>query len=787
MEPNKKHTFEKDNGIKQILFKFLPFWPLFVVTTLVSCTYFYFKLKYTTPIFETTAAILIKDEKKGEENSRMEEVLNVLGSKKIVENEQEILRSNSLIDEVVKSLSLTAAVFRQSGWKGMAVKPAFTLSPVIIEARDNLQIRQYPKTYYTFDEKAQTVTFNKNTYKYGQWIDLPSGTIRFVKNPRYTPDKEEGNENVRFYFTLSDIRSVSGSIISSLTVAPSNKQSSVINLTIKDPVPQKAEVLIDEIVKAYNRSSVERKNQIAFKTLEFIEDRLKHVSRELDSVENGIQQYRDKTGVVDISEQSKQILQSIGESDNQLTNVNMQLNTLNEVENYLSSRSGQGASIAPATMTLQDQSLSNLLDKYYSTETQYEKMKNTYGENHPNVVSLRDELSKTKPAILENIRNQKSSLQSSKDLLSKTNNRYSSMLSTIPKKEKELVEVSRQRNIKNDIYSFLLQKKEEISYSISSIIPDCYIVSNPTTTASPISPKKPFMAMLALVLPMVVSVSVVLLKDLINHKILFRSDIEKYTDYPIVGELIYEKTDNPLVTDGHNRSFIVEQFRQIRTVLKHQGTPPGNVKRILVTSSVKGEGKSFVSGNLAMSYARSGKKVALLEMDLHQPKICAMYGLPETMGITQFLSGKAKAENIVLASGKHDNLYILPAGYPDDEDPSELLSNGKLEALLNYLDKQFDLIIIDSSPVKALTDAYVIAAFTDLVLLVIRHNHTPNKLLERLNEDMETQNIQNVAIVFNGVKQRGLGRYSYGYGYGYGYDQKSNYNDYYRKKIKKVS
>lgn len=781
------HPVEKENNsIQQLILKFVPFWPLFLVTTMVSITYFYFKLKYAVRIYETTASVLIKDEKKGQEDSKMEEVLNVFGTKKIVENELEILRSNSIISEVAIALKLYAAVYEESGWKNLQTSSAYLSSPINIEASNADSIKPTKKIYFTYSKAENAVFIDGTKYALNQWVNSPWGTLKFTNNPYYSlPNQETNTEKVKYYFVLTDIRSITGGIIGSLGVTPASKQSSVINLTYKDPIPQRAENIIAEVVTAYNRAAVERKNQVALKTLKFIEDRLEHVSQELDSLENGIQKYRDRAGAVDLSEQGKLYLENMGTNDRQLNTMNIQLSALEEVEKYVVEKSGEGT-IVPSTFNIQDPTLTNLIEKLNATETQYEKLRRTNGENNPTVVSLREEINKTKPSILENIRSQRKSIEAGKSTVEQASGKYYSMLNSIPKKEKDLIEVSRQHNTKKGIYAFLLQKREETSYSISSIIPDCYLVSNPTTSPGPVSPKKSFLAMLALILPITLSAGVVILKDFFNNKILYRTDIEKLTSFPIIGELVQEKLKYRIVTEGSERGFIVEQFRQIRAALKYQGNPPGNTKRILVTSSIKGEGKSFVSTNLAMILARSGKKVALLELDLHQPKISETFDIPECKGISDFLLGKASAEEIVKPTGKHENLFLVPCGYPADE-PSELLVNGKLEILLNFLDKQFDVLIIDTAPFKAMTDAFIIASHCNLVLTVIRHNHTPTKLIERLEEDFEAQHITNVAIIFNGVKNRGVGKYSYGYGYGYGYDQKSSYNEYYKKKIKKVS
>jgi capsular exopolysaccharide synthesis family protein len=783
MTTTHKHPEKDSMNLKTMFLKFLPFWPLFLVTTVVSLSYFYVKLKYTVPTYESKTSILIKDEKKGQEESKMEEDLNVFEPKKIVENEIEIFRSNSLVSKVVKSMGLYASAFKEKGWKGMATTPAFITSPITLEAAQPDSISQTLKLYFKYSKDNNTVTVDGHPFALREWIKFPWGTVRFLPNPYYSPD-DKPREKAKYYFLITDVNHATNDVIAGLTVTPTSKQSSVITLTYKDAVPDRGEMILESIFNAYRDAAVERKNQVALRTLRFIEDRLSHVSKELDSVESGIQQYRDRSGVVDISEQSKQYLQNIESNDKQLNAMNLQLSALDEVENYVRSKAG-GGSIVPSTFNIQDPTLTSLLDKLYSSESDYEKAKNTNGANNPTVLSLKEEIDRLKPKVLENINNQKKTIEAAKSYLEQNNTRYSGMLSSIPKKEKDLVEVSRQHNIKNDIYSFLLQKREETAYSISSILPDCYLVSKPTTSPYPVSPKKTFIAMLALILPVAGSVGLILLKDLFNNKILYRSDIEKLTDYPVIGELIFDKKQPPIVTDGDSRSFIVEQFRQIRAAIRYQGTPPGNIKRILVTSCIKGEGKSFVSSNLAISLARSGKKVALLEMDLHQPQISQIFQLESQKGITDFLDNKASYEELVIPSGKHENLSIISAGYPAEE-PSELLTSSRLEILLRYLDKDFDHIVIDSAPFKALTDSFTIAQYCNLVLTVIRHNHTPSKLVELINTDMETHEIRNVAIIFNGVKARGMGKYSYGYGYGYGYDQKSAYNAYYSKKMKKV-
>ncbi len=777
MEKTNHITLEKENnGFQQILTKYIPFWPLFLIAIVISAACLYFYLIVTAPIYETSASVLIKDEKKGQEDSKMEEVLNVFGTKKIVENELEIFHSNSLIISVVKKLGLYAPAFEEKGWRGLSTTSAYLTSPVVMEVPDPNNIEEAKKIYFRFSNQDSSVYIDEIKYPLNQWVKSPYGTVQFLANPNYSPDLKKPHGAVRYYFDLLTLDHATNNLLENLTVSAVSKLSSIINLSIKDPIPVRGESIISEIIVAYNEASADRKSSIAIKTLKFIEDRLKNASKELDSVEGSIQRYRDATGVVNMSEQSRQYLESIDANDKQVSALNMQLSALDEIENYTKSKTNAG-SLVPSTYNISDPSLTQLLNNLSLAQTQYEKLKRTTAENNPIMLSLQEEIDKTKPKILENINSQRKSIEAGRSTLLQSKERYSSMLSTVPEKERQLVEVSRQQNIKNDIYSFLLQKKEETQYSITSILPDCYIVSSPTTPSVPVSPKKFFLAIIALVVPMGLVILIISLKDSLNRKILYRTDIEKITKFPVIGEIIYEDLKSKIVTENAERSFIAEQFRLIRTALKHQGTPPGNVKRIMVTSSIKGEGKSFVSANLAMSLARSGKKVAICELDLHQPKLKEIFNVSPHNGITDYLLGNVSEDEIIVQTTKHANVYLIQAGHLVEE-PSELLVNGKLEILFNYLDTKFDALVFDTAPFKVLTDGLVIAPFCNLVIDVIRHNYTPKTNVEMLNKDMESYNIDNVAIIFNGVRKRGFGKYGYGYGHGYGYDTRSSYEEY---------
>ena len=776
-----------ENFFQALAIKYLPYWPFFAVLFLFSVALAFVYLQYTVPVYESSASILIKDEKKGQEDSKMEELLNLFNTKKIVENELEIIRSNEVITDVVTKMRLYAPIFTESGWHGMIKRNAYLTSPVLLEVLDPRSIIEVKKVYFNIAPNTNNVDIAGTVFPLNEWVKTQWGTIRFILNPHYalynSPEKDQ--QKVKYFFSLISVVNETDALGENLVAAPTSKQSSVITLKIKDPVPEEGEAIITNIVNAYNQNAVKQKSDIAASTLSFIEDRLKNVKFQLDSVEHSIQSYRNKTGIVDISEQSRLYLQSIAANDQQKNKMKIQMNVLDEVQHYLETRS-DSSSVVPSTFEITDPTLNQLLEKLHGSQSEYARLRKTTAENNPILSSVKDEIEKTKSAVLETIKSQKANLQTSQSYVDKISNRDSAMANAIPQKEKELVEVSRQRNITADIYSFLLQKREEAaSYTMSSVLPDSYIVDKATSTVTPVSPKRGLIYLMALVFPFALGSSAISLKSMLNNKILYRTDIEALTNFPVIGEIIEGKFQNGLITATKERSFIIEQFRLLRSAVKNLSDTPGHVKRIVFTSSIEGEGKSFIATNLANLITRNNKKVALLELDLHQPSICELLGLERGVGITDYLMGKVSESEILLQTPFNPDLYFVQAGHLE-EDASELLLNGKIEVFLDYLNTKVDMLIIDMPPINPITDVYVIAPLCDYTLYVIRHGKVRKNNIKMLKENMEFHNIKNVALIFNGIKKRGIGQYSYGYGYGYGYDYKSSYDSYGKARKKKT-
>lgn len=758
----------KENLSQQLVSKFLPYWPLLLLFSAIFLVGAYFYIRYyTTPIYEAKATLIIKDEKKGNEDSKLTESLDLISSKKIVENEIEVIQSRKLMENVVKSYHLYAPTFEKGKVK---VLSAYILSPVQVVAKYPDSIREAGRVDFRYNPNNQTVVLNRKfVCTINQFVATPFGVLKFIPNKYYEPHDISDKE---LYFSLRSPKTVAMNLLSALSVAPSSKLSTVVNLSYMDEVPQRAEDVLNGLISSYEESAILDKNSLARNTLKFVEDRLSVVAADLSGIEQKVQQYKSGSNAVDISAQGQLYLQSVNQNDQKLNEVDMQLSVLNQVEKFAASNDNNGGAVVPSTFGVSDPALSNLVTNVYSTEQEYERLKKTVGENNPKLVALRDQISKTRSSIMENIQSQRQGLSAQRQSLSSYKGSYNSILQSVPQKERQLLDISREQQIKSNIYSFLLQKKEESELALAAAVSNNRVVDEAKAGADPVAPNKKLFYMIALVAAGGIWVAAIALKESFTGKVLYRREIEAMTTLPIIGEVAFDKTKKTIVVESGKRSSIAEEFRKLRTSLSFLGIDATH-KKILVTSSISGEGKSFVAANLAVSIALTGKKVVLVDLDLNMPTLNKILNVNQEIGIADFLMGEKYPEEIIKPVEAHQNLFFISAGTLP-ENPSELLLNGKVNEIIDYLDNSFDMVIIDTSPIVLITDAYILSEMCNATLYVIRHKYTPKALVKRIDENNEINPIHNPAIVFNGVKERGVIKNKYGYGYNYVYGTYGN-------------
>jgi len=766
----KKKNGSHHNVISMVMFRYMPYWPIFLILTIICGAIGWAYLNfYAVNKYAVNATILVKDEKKGVEDSKTIEELDAVRSKKIVENEMQVISSKTLLGKVVVNLSLYAPVYEE---RSLTPVSAYASSPIILVAQDPDKIIMPDedsdnKFYFSYkDDNNPKVTIGKDTYPMDVWVNTPFGTMMFKKNPAKTK-----LPSGPLFFSIVSPDRIINSLVQNIEIGAPNKLSSVISLSYEDEEPKRGKDILNELIGAYNQSAINDKKILTDKTLAFLDERIRDVSKQMDSIEENVQNYKSTKGIVELGEQSRLYLQTNQENDKKLTDINMQLTVLDEVERYVASKDSK-ASIVPSTLGVSDPLLSQMLSKLYDAEVNYEKLKQTTAENNPLLVSVVNEMEKIRPGILETIRSQRRNLQAGQSRLSNAQGSNSTMLQGIPQKEKELVEIKRQQSIKSDVYAYLLNKREETALTRSSLGSDSRVVDAAQASIDPVSPKKLFVYLVAVLIGMILGIIFVSMREFLTNKIIFRTEIENYTSVPVVGEITAVAKQSIFKGKGSKKlaqTILSEQFRQIRMSLKLYRKQGGTKRKLLVTSSIGGEGKSFVSGNLAKSLASSGKKVVLIDMDMRNPKTTNLFGLNDKSGIKEFLEGDKQIEDIIYQT-ENEHLYLIPAGGLAIN-PTELLLSSGLGRLFDYLEKNFDFIIADTAPVQPVTDAYVVSEYCDITLFVVRHRYTPKVMVQLLDDNNKIKALKNLNIVFNGVKSRGLlGSTGFGYGYGYGYE-----------------
>ena len=759
--PHGPMQVEETVDLREWFFKFLGYWPLLLTLLVLSLAGAWLYLRYKVPVYSTSASILIKDEKKGLGDSKMFEALDVFGGKKIVDNEIKVIQSKTLARQVVENLQLYAPVMVEGR---VTEQSAYLHTPVRVAVQRPDSIRPEKKVYFEYDSVGNAVTVSGVRYPLNTWVATPYGTLQFFRNLHYNGRKSERP----YYFSLQTVKRSTNAMLARMTVQASSKTSTVIDLKIQDEVPQRGEDILNELIKVYNNAAIEDKNILAANTLQFVEERLKYVVGELDSVEGALQRFKTTNRITDISTEGQIFLETVSVNDQKISDLSMQLAVLDQLENYVSGKGGKG-SIVPATLGVNNPLLTSLLEKFNQAELEYERVKKLVPENHPNAIAIRDEMEKIRPNILENIGTQRRSLVAGKQDLTSTNNRYSSLLRTIPQKERSLLDISRQQAIKNNIYTFLLQKREEAAISYASTVADSRIVDRAETGEVPVSPKRGLIYLIALIAAFGLTGGYVSIRELFNNTIQSREEIEKLTKVPILGDVNFDKSGKPLVMLEERGSYIAEQIRHLRTSLAYLGIDEQH-KKILVTSSISGEGKSFITANLGVSLALAGKKVILLELDLRKPKLADMFKVSRKVGISNYLIGNINALQIIQHTAV-ENLYMISSG-PLPPNPGELLLNKRMIELLNQLTSSYDLILMDVPPIVPVSDALVISCFADTTLYIIRDENTPIQHIKSIDKLVKKNTLQNVYLIFNGVNKNSWQKYGYGYDKSYSYEAK---------------
>lgn len=771
------HQVEKSFDFREFFFRFiLRYWLLYVLCLTIALGGAWLYLRYTIPRYESRSTILIKDEgKSGSGGAISEETifqgLGLGNGNKNIENEIQILKSRTLMLDVVRELGLEYTLLTEgrvitSEWYENA---AFTVDSIM--DKDGLA-----GTIFTIEEKSPT-TFKLsgdgtgNSYAYGEKVALPKGSFILLRNSDIAIPGDS-----KIFLQFNDPAAVAASYAAAINIRPVKDYASVLQMSLEDPQKKKARDILDKLVDVYNRAALEDKNKVSTNTLQFIEDRLVYLTQELKEVETNIVQYKTSKQIpLDVVETASRFVGELMENDKELAQLNIQINVLASIEDYLKSNN-KSYELIPSNLQVASPAVSELLTNFNLILLERDRLLKTATSENPMVQSLNDKLSNLKAAILQSIQNNQRSLEMARKLAESKSKIANSRLSNAPRMQQELVEIARQQHIKESLYLFLLQKREETALTMAVTTPNSRVIDAAVTNGGAVFPKRKSIHSMAIFLGLAIPALIVFLLDMMNDSVRSQKDIESATRAPLIAGIAYNNKKENIVVKKGSRSAIAEMFRLLRANLQFVGAGEEN-KVILVTSSTSGEGKSFITLNLGASLALSDKKTILISLDLRKPKLSKYMGKEDTdlIGISNYLVGNAQITDIILPTDAAPNLFYIPSG-PIPPNPSELILGPAMNTLFDYLRKHFDYIVIDTPPVGLVADALLLNQFIDSSLYVVLYSKTKKGQLGILEDIYQNQKLKKPGIVFNGLKaQRGYGYGGYEYGYTYGYSYGGGY------------
>ncbi|GHB62884.1 GumC family protein [Persicitalea jodogahamensis] len=757
---------ESDFNLREYISRYLRYWYLFPIFVVIALTAAYFYLQTTQPVYSTTATLLIKDEQKGM-GGGTEDLLAELGQfsgNKILENEIEVLSSLTLMAQVVENLGLNVAYDAKDGLHMVDLYKAtnVVVKPEVLNAyayTEPLLIHIQDAGHFRFNDESKVYSFGqKFTNAWGVFTVSRADSI-----------EDRGFNDIQVHFR--DLASLAESFQGRLSVQQGNPKSTVLNISLEDTSPRRARDILNNLLDVYVQSNLNDKNREASNTLEFIGSRLELVTGELGDVEGEVASYKRSQGLTDIGAETQIFLENIQENDTKLNEVNTQMSVLESVDRYIEA-SGEGA-IAPATYLINDPVLVSLLTRYADLKQQQERYVRTVQPGNPLLETVNSQLANTRQSIKENLQNLRRGLDITRQNLASVNSRFSQGLRSIPQKEREYVGIKRQQTIKENLYLYLLQKREETALAYASTVTDSRLLDAPKTSYLPVKPKRSIIWLGAVAAGIITPLLLINLLFLLNNTVQRRDEIEAATHASILGEigmLAGTKGSEDTIIQMTSRSAVAEQFRALRTNLQYLGD--GTCRVLLFTSSIGGEGKSFVTLNLGASLAYADKKVIIVGLDLRKPSLHLRLGISNDRGVTNYLIGQGKLPDLIQKTTVHPNLNIMASG-PLPPNPSELISNGRLPGLIDELRQQYDYVLLDAPPFGLVTDAALIAECADATLYIVRYNYTLRAHLRDIAELQKAQRFNNLSLIFNSVNY-GAG-YGYGYGgYGYGYYEEDN-------------
>jgi len=777
-------TNQEDSDLKQFIQLVSRNYKFFIISVFIAIGFAFLAIRFMTPKYKISSSLLIKEDTQ-RPNGDMTDFLSssLFGLNQNFQNELWVLKSTPVIEQTIQNLDLSVGYYQKQGFKSIDsyhklpfkvlllqnhIQPVDVSFKVSIQDNKNYTIRAKGRNVSFVDLTTGEVASIEKKWRFeqlglfGELIE--TSDLAFIVQLDSTLGLTYSNDNL-YSFKFTDVPSLIDRFKKLLGFKGIDKVATVIEITLKSPSVAKGRDIVNEVMSVYSQQNLDRKNHSAGIAINYIEKQLSEISDSLSLTEDNLQRFRSSNQLLNVAEQATGISTQYMDLQNQMAELVTRKRYYDYVADYLSTNEDFSNMIVPASMGIPDQLLNNLMSELITAQAQRSNLIQNNQELNPLINKLTIQIENSKKTITENISAVRKTTDISIDEMNKRIRKVEASISRLPVTQRQLGGIERKYRLNDAIYNYLLEKRAEAKITQASNMPDNIIIEPAKMVGTkPVSPNVKMIYLIALVIGLAIPIGYLTLKNMVDNKIETQETIERLTSVPVVGKIMHNNRKTGNVIFEYPRSVIAESFRALRTNLEYQYRHLPR-KVIVVTSCIEGEGKSFNALNLAMSYAHLGHKTLLMNFDLRKPNSYFNSHDETQLGLTTWYTNGVSHDELILHS-PYEKLDYIQSG-PIPPNPMEMLAQNKTEVLLNHFKNIYDCIILDTSPLAQVSDAYLLMDYADIKIIVARYNYSLKKVFSLIMKDLKQKNMGNVCVVLNDNRI-----YSDQYGYGYGYNKK---------------
>ena len=763
----------KDFNLKELVLKYLKHWYWFVLCFLVFTVFAYVSLRYSTPLYDVSSTIVISQEDNlSDAGLSVFKDLGLEQTQDQIENEIQILKSKTLINHVITKLKLNVQYFYEGRVLDIEEyeKPIVTIDflvadSILYEKIGVFNVRIDSGTSFSFIDADGNVL---SAHTFGETVPTSVGEAVLV--PNQTDLSTAIGKVIKI--KLIPVRHLVANYRARLAITRVGQNSSVLQISIRDAVIPKAKDFINNLVDAYSTRTINNKKETSNKTAQFLNDRLQDISEDLSTVDNEAAKYMSQYGITeDVSGSTERLANISTDNKREIAIYETQNLLIQSTIDFIKNKEAEN-DLIPSNLGIDDSSITTEIGKYNTLVLQRRRLLKTSSEQNPVVVKIDDELEGLREVLFQSLLSLKGKVAIKLGSVQTREKGFKSKLYQAPERQKDLREIAREQGVTEQLYLYLLQKKEEADITSHITVPNSRIIDRASLTSFlPVSPNKRSTYMLSTLLSLLIPFVILYVRDLLNTNVRSKRDLEELVSAPIIGTIPKGKSKNQFAIDKTSRSPVSEAFRILRTNINFllAGVEKDTGKIIFTTSSVSGEGKTFISSNIAKTLAISGHKVAYIGTDFRFPKFHEVIDLPDgsnTKGFTNYIMNPdINIKDVIYKEKSEDTLDVIPPGIIPPN-PSGLLMNDRVQTMFKYLEQHYDYIVVDTAPVSLVTDTLLISKLADLTVYVVKENFSDKRLLSIPEKYYVDGRLVNMAVLLNYASTNMGGAYGYGYGYG---------------------